>query len=191
VSSPWQVLTTRDVIEGPARPMAATPNACPAGAQFPPRPRYGSGYHARDQRGIRRSGVGLLFRAAGERILIRVLLPGLFPQDRACHLRERPTLETTGDRCEPLDSAGMWTKCGPATPRAGAATLRIADLAKARQTPAGCPDKRAPPATALLGGALAGSGPGTSPCIDGLSLVTGMAVPQRPSSSNQPLALAS
>jgi hypothetical protein len=38
------------------------------------------------------------------------------------------------------------------------------------------------PATALLGGALAGSGPGTSPCIDGLSLVTGMVVPKRPSS---------
>jgi hypothetical protein len=32
-------------------------------------------------------------------------------------------------------------------------------------------------AIALLGGALAGSGPGTSPCIDGLSLVTGMVVP--------------
>jgi hypothetical protein len=30
---------------------------------------------------------------------------------------------------------------------------------------------------ALLGGALAGSGPGTSPCIDGLSLTTGMVVP--------------
>ena len=34
------------------------------------------------------------------------------------------------------------------------------------------------PATALLGGALAGSGPETSPCIDGLSLVTGMVIPQ-------------
>ena len=34
------------------------------------------------------------------------------------------------------------------------------------------PDSEPRPATALLGGALAGSGPGTSPCIDGLSLVT-------------------
>jgi hypothetical protein len=39
-------------------------------------------------------------------------------------------------------------------------------------------------AIALLGGALAGSGPGTSPCIDGLSLVTGMVVPQRPADPN-------
>jgi hypothetical protein len=69
-------------------------------------------------------------------------------------------------------------------PLVGAAALRVADLAKARQTPAGCPDKRAPPATALLGGALAGSGPGTSPCIDGLSLVTGMVIPQRLTCSN-------
>jgi hypothetical protein len=29
----------------------------------------------------------------------------------------------------------------------------------------------------LVRGALAGSGPGTSPCIDGLSLVTGIVVP--------------
>jgi hypothetical protein len=39
-------------------------------------------------------------------------------------------------------------------------------------------------AIALLGGALAGSGPGTSPSIDGLSLVTGMVVPQHATCSN-------
>ena len=44
------------------------------------------------------------------------------------------------------------------------------------------PDKRAPPGNRLARGALAGSGPGASPCIDGLSWVTGMAVPERPSS---------
>jgi hypothetical protein len=44
------------------------------------------------------------------------------------------------------------------------------------------PDKRAPPGNRLARGALAGSGPGTSPYIDGLSLVTGMVVPKRPSS---------
>ena len=44
----------------------------------------------------------------------RVLPVGLFPQDRACHLRERPT---AGDRCEPLDSDGVWTKRGPKRPR--------------------------------------------------------------------------
>jgi hypothetical protein len=51
----------------------------------------------------------------------------------------------------------------------------------ARQTSAGCPDKRAPPGNRLARGALAESGPGTSLCRDGLSLVTGMVVPQRPS----------
>jgi hypothetical protein len=39
-------------------------------------------------------------------------------------------------------------------------------------------------AIALLRGALAESGPGTSPYRDGLSLVTGMVVPQRPACSN-------
>src|SRR5215218_4602566 len=46
----------------------------------------------------------------GNLILIRVLPLGLFPQDRACDLRERPT---AGDRCEPLGSDGVWTKRGP------------------------------------------------------------------------------
>jgi hypothetical protein len=44
------------------------------------------------------------------------------------------------------------------------------------------PDKRAPPGNRLARGALAGSRLGTSPCIDGLSLVTGMVVSKRPSS---------
>src|SRR5215207_3725828 len=55
----------------------------------------------------------------------------------------------------------------------------------ARETPAGCPRQASPAwAIALLGGAPAGSGPGTSPCIDGLSLVSGMVVPQHPAGSN-------
>jgi hypothetical protein len=57
-------------------------------------------------------------------------------------------------------------------------------LPRRGRPPPAAPDKRAPPATALLGGALAGSGPGTSPCIDGLSLVTDMVVPQRLTCSN-------
>jgi hypothetical protein len=69
-------------------------------------------------------------------------------------------------------------------PLAGAAALRVADLAWQGRPPPAAPDKRAPPATALLGGALAGSGPETSPCIDGLSLVSGVVVPQRLTSSN-------
>ena len=50
----------------------------------------------------------------GDLILIRVLPPGLLPQDRACHLRERPT---AGDRWRPLRTAWIrwdvdqtWTK---------------------------------------------------------------------------------
>jgi hypothetical protein len=95
--------------------------------------------------------------------------------------RWRP-LETARNRSAPM-------ACGPnvdqARPLAGAAALRVADLGwqgDPRRLP---PDKRAPPgAIALLGGALAGSGPGTSPYIDGLSLVTGMVVPQHAACSN-------
>jgi hypothetical protein len=60
-----------------------------------------------------------------------------------------------------------------ACPLVGAAARRVAGLAWQGRPPPAAPDKRAPPATALLGGALAGSGPGTSPCIDGLSLGSG------------------
>ena len=72
--------------------------------------------------------------------------------------------------------------CGPnvdqARPLAGVAALRLADLGWQGRPPPAAPDKRAPAwAIALLGGALAGSGPGTSPCIDGPSLTTGMVVP--------------
>jgi hypothetical protein len=44
------------------------------------------------------------------------------------------------------------------------------------------PDKRAPPGNRLARGSPGGVWAGTSPCIDGLSLVTGMVVPKRPSS---------
>jgi hypothetical protein len=92
-----------------------------------------------------------------------------------------------GDAVEEVRAAGAWTvevalrgqprqrpggRCSsdPGVPLVGAAALRFPDLAEARQVPPSAPDERAPPATALLGGALAGSGPGTSPCVDGLSL---------------------
>jgi hypothetical protein len=59
-------------------------------------------------------------------------------------------------------------------PLVGQRRAASAGLAEAGQTPAGCPRQVGPARTiALLGGALAGSGPGTSPCIDGLSLVSG------------------
>jgi hypothetical protein len=85
---------------------------------------------------------------------------------------------TAGDRCEPLGSDGVWTKRGPGMPACGGSGAPRRGPRLARETPAGCPRQASPAwAIALLGGALAGSGPGTSPCIDGLSLVTGMVVP--------------
>jgi hypothetical protein len=98
---------------------------------------------------------------------------GLFPQDCIGGLRER---RAAGDRWRPLGAAGLrwrvdqrWTRHaargGSGAPHRGACL--------ARQTPPADPDKRAPPGNRLAGAALAGCGPGTSPYIDGLSLVTG------------------
>jgi hypothetical protein len=71
-------------------------------------------------------------------------------------------LETAGDRCEPLGSDGMWTKRGPGTPRwrqRRTASRTLPGKVDLRQLP---PTAGPRPATALLGGALAGSGPRTS-----------------------------
>jgi hypothetical protein len=119
--------------------------------------------------------------------LIRVLPTGSFPQDGTCDLGERCT---AGDRYELLGSDGMWTKRGPAKPARGAATLRLADLCLARQTPPAAPDKRAPPGNRLVRGSPGGSGPGSSPCIGGLSPVTGMVVAQPLVCSNHALTVA-
>ena len=102
--------------------------------------------------------------------------------DRLCDLGER---RTAGDRCEPLGSDGVWPRRGPGAPRSrGVAALRVADLGW-QGDPGRLPPTSEPAmAIALLGGALAGSGPGTSPCVDGLSLVSGKVVPQNPERSN-------
>jgi hypothetical protein len=132
--------------------------------------------HERPRVGVRRRVMASRGRPRPrDLILIRVLRAGLFPLDRTCDLRER---WTASDRWEPLGSDGMWTKRGPGTPARGGSGAPPGGPCLARQTPAGCPRQASPArAIALLGGALAGSGPGTSPCIDGLSLVTGMVVP--------------
>src|SRR5215212_8097475 len=75
----------------------------------------------RGGRELRKWLVGLPGLEPGDLILIRVLPPSLFPQDRAGNLRERPT---AGDRWRPLRTAGFrwhvdqtWTD--RATRRAG------------------------------------------------------------------------
>src|SRR5918993_4093592 len=115
------------------------------------------------------------YATVGDLILIRVLHGGLFPQDRSCDLRN--------------DAPLVLMACGPnmdqTRPACGGSGAPPRGPWRARETPAGCPRQASPAwAIALLGGALAGSGPGTSPCIDGLSLVTGMVVPQHPAGSN-------
>jgi hypothetical protein len=76
--------------------------------------------------------------------------------------------------------------CGPNVDQARRS--RGQRRAASRTLPSKADPRRLPPASEprhgnrLARGALAGSGPGTSPCIDGLSLVTGMVVSKRPSS---------
>jgi single-strand DNA-binding protein len=92
---------------------------------------------------------------------------------------------SSGPSSGALGSDGMWTKVGPGPPRSRGQRRSAWRTLAGKETPAGCPRQASPAwAIALLGGALAGSGPGTSPCIDGLSLVTGMVVPQPPAGSN-------
>jgi hypothetical protein len=120
-------------------------------------------------------------------------LPGLEPGTsslsgfctRVCFPRIAPAtctsdvpLETVVNRSAPMACGPNVDQTRPACGRGGA-PRRGPWLAKADLS-------RLPPtseprlATALLGGALAGSGPGTSPCRDRLSPVTGMVVPQGP-----------
>jgi hypothetical protein len=67
------------------------------------------------------------FPSPQDLILVRVLPPGLFPQDHPCELRER---RTVGHRYEPLGSDGLWTKRGPTAPGVGAAALRFSDFGR-------------------------------------------------------------
>ena len=64
----------------------------------------------------------------------------------------------------------MWIKREPGTPARGGSGAPRRGPCRGKVDPRRLPPTSGPrPATALLGGALAGSGPGTSPCIDGLS----------------------
>src|SRR5215210_1026855 len=75
-----------------------------------------------------------------------------------------------------------WTRHAPPRRQRRSASRT---LPKQVRPPPAAPRQASPAwAIALLGGALAGSGPGTSPCIDGLSLVSGMVIPQSLVGSN-------
>jgi hypothetical protein len=104
-----------------------------------------------------------------------------FPGWRQRPVERRPA----GDRRGAVGSQRVWPNHGTGRSRSRG------QRRSAWRTLAGKVDpRRLPPtsepawAIALLGGALAGSGPGTSPCIDGLSLVSGMVVPRHPAGSN-------
>jgi hypothetical protein len=124
--------------------------------------------------------------AAGHEPLIRVQPPGSFPQDGTCDLGERCT---AGDRWRPLGTARLrwhvdqtWTRHARSRGQRRSASRTL----PGKETPAGCPRQASPArAIALLGGALAGSRPGTSPCIGGLSAASGMVIPQRCTCSNR------
>jgi hypothetical protein len=83
-----------------------------------------------------------------------------------------------------LGSDGVWTKRGPGTPARRWQRRPASRLADARQTPPAAPTSEPRPVTALVGGALAGSGPGTSPCIDGCPWSPPWGVPQPPACAN-------
>jgi hypothetical protein len=71
------------------------------------------------------------------------------------------------------------------TPARGGSGAPLRGPWLARRPPPAAPDKRAPPGRSpCLGGAPAGSGPGASPYVDGLSLVSGKVIPHRSSCSN-------
>jgi hypothetical protein len=70
-----------------------------------------------------------------------------------------------------------------ACPLVGAAALRVADLGKARKTPAGCPQQASPAGNRLVRGSPGRVWARTSPCIGGLFLVSAV-IPQRPICSN-------
>jgi hypothetical protein len=90
-----------------------------------------------------------LVAAPGHGGLIRVLHPGLSPQDRACDLGER---RTVGDRWEPLGSDGVWTKRGPPigcrTTQRSASVQRCNGLIRSAEGRAAGPE---PPTTAPTG----------------------------------------
>ena len=121
---------------------------------------------------------------AEERILIRVLPKGLFPQDCSGGLRERCA---AGDRWRPLGTARVrwdvdqtWTRH---VPLVGAAARRVADLGWQDRPPPAAPTSEPRLGDRLVRGSPGGVWARTSPCIDGLSLATGMVVPQRPACS--------
>ena len=113
-------------------------------------------------------------------ILIRDLRPGLFPQDRISDLRDDAPQETATNRSVPMACGPNVDQARPARGGSGAPHRGPWLARRPRRLP---PTSEPRLAIALLGGALAGSGPGTSPYV---GAVPGHrhGGPQRPARSN-------
>jgi hypothetical protein len=65
--------------------------------------------------------IGASYATLGDLILIRVLYPGLFPQDCTCDWADDAPLETVANRSAPMAGGPTWTRpdqgrvglCGP------------------------------------------------------------------------------
>jgi hypothetical protein len=136
-------------------------------ADRPPKP--GSG-------GFRSTGETLATAFYDGTVLLWDVDPASWPQARLCCRRPRfprivpatwandAPLETAANRSAPMG-------CGPNVDQARPARRRQRRTAsrpcRRKADPASCPRQATPPGNRLGRGALAGSGPGTSPCIDG------------------------
>ena len=89
-------------------------------------------------------------------------------------------LETATNRSAPMACGPNVDQACPARGQRRSALADLPDKGDSRRLPR----QASPAGNRLAGGALAGSGPGTSPYIDGLSLVSGMVVAQHPACAN-------
>jgi hypothetical protein len=120
------------------------------------------------------------FAAAGltwDLILIRVLPRACFRRIASATCANDLPLETTGDRCEPLGSAGMWTKRGPGPPRSRGQRCCASRTLAGKVDPAGCPDKRARLGDRLVRGSPGGVWARDIPLYRRAVPDTGMVIP--------------
>jgi Protein of unknown function (DUF4242) len=105
---------------------------------------------------------------------------GVFPRIAPATWANEAPLETVVNRSAPMACRPNVDQARRSRGQRRSASRTLPGKADPRRLP---PTSGSRPATALVGGALAGSGPGTSPCIDGLPR-PGPWDPQRPAGSN-------